>query len=400
MYDYKKILEELKQGSSKKESASNIGAIIRGARIERKMTQGEVAKGICSVSYLSKIENGLYDMKNAYVQEIMHRMDIKVDRHHTMDHTGIVNDVLMAVYHRDNVKLQSMRLRFDKPVVPAEWLVELANHVLAKEEDKPAIAFLNQNRRVLGKEELYLFLLLLAMHELQAYRISEVAKLVDFLDMAHDEIPPYSVMSHYLLGRYYLLNGQYSPASHEFSTVLGLHGSVMRDAWRVDIMNNLLLVFVFGNELHSAERIVKKLVQLPSGSEWEEYALGYYYLKKKEFDKALKSFLQAKELHFAPSMLGIVECCYLAGWHEKMRDYYHILNEIAPGSFFEKIANMFLLVPGHDLIPLKDYVTHILQPQFRLFGFYYYKHNAVTYLQEYFRTISRYKQVDLLRLEK
>jgi transcriptional regulator with XRE-family HTH domain len=132
MYDYKKILEELKQGSSKKESASNIGAIIRGARIERKMTQGEVAKGICSVSYLSKIENGLYDMKNAYVQEIMHRMDIKVDRHHTMDHTGIVNDVLMAVYHRDNVKLQSMRLRFDKPVVPAEWLVELANHVLVK----------------------------------------------------------------------------------------------------------------------------------------------------------------------------------------------------------------------------------------------------------------------------
>jgi tetratricopeptide (TPR) repeat protein len=253
---------------------------------------------------------------------------------------------------------------------------------------------------VLGKEELYLFLLLLAMHELHAYRLTEVAKLVDFLDMAHDEIPPYSVMSHYLLGRYYLLNGQYSPASHEFSTVLGLHGSVMRDAWRVDIMNNLLLVFVFGNELHSAERTVKKLVQLPSGSEWEEYALGYYYMKKKEFDKALKSFLQAKELHFAPSMLGIVECCYLAGWHEKMRDYYHILNEIAPGSFFEKIANMFLLVPGHDLIPLKDYVTHILQPQFRLFGFYYYKHTAVTYLQEYFRTISRYKQVDLLRLEK
>lgn len=400
MYDYKKILEELKQGSSKKESASNIGAIIRGARIERKMTQGEVAKGICSVSYLSKIENGLYDLKNAYVQEIMHRMDVKVDRHHTMDHTGIVNDVLMAVYHRDLVKLQSMRLRFEKPVVPAEWLVELAHHVLLKEEDKAAITFLNQNRRVLGKDELYLFLLLLAMHELQAYRIRDVAKLLDFLEMAQEDAPAYSVMSHFVLGRYYLLNGQYAPASHALSTALGLHGSVMRDAWRVDIMNHLLLVFVFGNEMPSAEQIVKQLVQLPSGSEWEEYAMGYYYMKKKEFDKALKSFLQAKELHFAPSMLGIVECCYLAGWHEKMRDYYHILDEVAPGTFFEKMANMFLLVIGPNLVPLKDYVTHILQPQFQLFGFYYYKQMAIRYLQEYFRSISRYKQVDLLRLEK
>jgi hypothetical protein len=83
-----------------------------------------------------------------------------------------------------------------------------------------------------------------------------------------------------------------------------------------------------------------------------------------------------------------------------MRDYYNILNEIAPGSFFEKIAHMFLLATKPELLPLKEYLSNFLQPQFQLFGFYYYKNLANEYLQQYFRTISRYKQVDLLRLQK
>jgi len=399
-YDYKKLVEEMKKGFKKKESASNIGAIIRGARLERKLTQGEVAKGICSVSYLSKIENGMYDTSNLYVQEIMQRMNIKVERHHTMDHTGVIQDILMAYYHRDHIALQGMRIRFDKPVVPAEWLVELTYSVLKQEEAKPAIEFLNQNRRVLGQEELYLFLLMLSMHELQGYRVKEVTKLVDFLTTLEEEPAPYSVISHYILGRYYLLRGQYTASGYQFHQVMSRHGSVLRDVWRADIMYNHLLVFAFDQELEPAQILLKQLKQLPTDSDFKEYAMGYYHLMDQAYDKAIKSFLQAKEVHFAPSMLGIVETCFKAGIHDKMRDYYNILNEIAPGSFFEKIAQMFLLATKPELLPLKDYLTHILQPQFQLFGFYYYKSLANRYLQEYYRTISRYKQVDLLRLEK
>lgn len=399
-YNYAKLLEELKNSASKKESASNIGAIIRGARLERKMTQGELAKGICSVSYLSKIENGMYDTSNLYVQEIMQRMGIKVERHHTMDHTGVVYDILMAYYHRDHLALQGMRLRFEKPLVPAEWLVELTYSVLKQEENKPALEFLNQNRRVLGKEELYLFLLMQAMHELQAYKIKEVTKVVAFLKDLEVEAVPYSVISLYILGRYYLLLGFYTSAAFTFQRLLTLHGAVLRDVWRADILYMLLLVFAFENELETASVLLKQTKQLSADSEWKEYALGYYHLKHENYDKAMKSFLKAKEVHFAPSMLAIVETCFVAGRYDKMQDYYHILREIAPGSFPEKIANMFLLATKQELLPLKDYLTHVLQPQFQLFGFEYYKELAHRYLREYFRTISRYKQVDLLRLEK
>jgi transcriptional regulator with XRE-family HTH domain len=399
-YDYKKLLEEMNKSSKKKESASNIGAIIRGARLERKLTQGEVAKGICSVSYLSKIENGMYDTSNLYVQEIMQRMNIKVERHHTMDHTGVIHDILMAYYHRDHIALQGMRIRFEKPLVPAEWLVELTYSVLKQEEAKPAIDFLNQNRRVLGKDELYLFLLMLAMHELQGYRVKEVTKLLDFLQALEEEAVPYSVISHFILGRYYLLRGQYTAAAYHFHEIMARHGAVLRDVWRADVMYNHLLVFAFVHEPESASLLLKQIKQLPADSDFKEYAMGYYHLMNQAYDKAIKSFLQAKEVHFAPSMLGIVETCYKAGVHDKMRDYYNILNEIAPGSFFEKIAKIFLLATKPELLPMKDYLTHILQPQFQLFGFYYYKKLANESLQEYFRTISRYKQVDLLRLEK
>jgi hypothetical protein len=202
------------------------------------------------------------------------------------------------------------------------------------------------------------------------------------------------------LGRYYLLRGQYTASGYQFHQVMSRHGSVLRDVWRADIMYNHLLVFAFDQELEPAQILLKQLKQLPTDSDFKEYAMGYYHLMDQAYDKAIKSFLQAKEVHFAPSMLGIVETCFKAGIHDKMRDYYNILNEIAPGSFFEKIAQMFLLATKPELLPLKDYLTHILQPQFQLFGFYYYKSLANRYLQEYYRTISRYKQVDLLRLEK
>jgi tetratricopeptide (TPR) repeat protein len=241
---------------------------------------------------------------------------------------------------------------------------------------------------------------MLAMHELQGYRLNEVTKLVDFLTTLEEEIVPYSVIGQYILGRYYLLRGQYTAAGYHFHQVLARHGSVLRDVWRADIIYNHLLVFAFDQEVEPANLILKQIQQLPSDSDFKEYAMGYYHLMNESYDKAIKSFLQAKEVHFAPSMLGIVETCYKAGVHDKMRDYYNILNEIAPGSFFEKIAKMFLLVTKPELLPLKDYLTHTLQPQFQLFGFFYYKKLANRYLQEYFRTISRYKQVDLLRLEK
>jgi hypothetical protein len=110
--------------------------------------------------------------------------------------------------------------------------------------------------------------------------------------------------------------------------------------------------------------------------------------------------LQAKESHFGPSILGIIECCYRLGNFERMREYHNILLEEASGSMFEKIGYMFILASDKNLEPLKDYITQVIQPQFQLTSFSYYQEIATSYVQEYFRSVSRYKKVDLLRVKR
>lgn len=62
-----------------KSDFSDIGSFIKRKRKELKVTQDEISNGICSISYLSKIENNQIVPKDFYVKEIMSRLDIEDD---------------------------------------------------------------------------------------------------------------------------------------------------------------------------------------------------------------------------------------------------------------------------------------------------------------------------------
>jgi transcriptional regulator with XRE-family HTH domain len=62
-----------------KSDFSDIGSLIKRKRKELKVTQDEIANGICSISYLSKIENNQIVPSDMYVKEIMNRLEINSD---------------------------------------------------------------------------------------------------------------------------------------------------------------------------------------------------------------------------------------------------------------------------------------------------------------------------------
>lgn len=56
-----------------------LGERIRQIRIHREMTQGELVKGICSITYLSRIENGQIKPSQSFLQKVAKKLDIDVN---------------------------------------------------------------------------------------------------------------------------------------------------------------------------------------------------------------------------------------------------------------------------------------------------------------------------------
>lgn len=59
-----------------KKDFADIGSFIKEKRKEMKVTQDEISTGICSISYLSKIENNQIVPNDFYVREIMEKLDV------------------------------------------------------------------------------------------------------------------------------------------------------------------------------------------------------------------------------------------------------------------------------------------------------------------------------------
>lgn len=83
-----------------KQDFSDIGSFIKKKRKELNVTQDEISSGICSISYLSKIENNQIVPSDFYVREIMEKLDID----QTVFATSIqdkryVNEMIQAIFY-------------------------------------------------------------------------------------------------------------------------------------------------------------------------------------------------------------------------------------------------------------------------------------------------------------
>lgn len=72
----------------------NIGAMIQYYRTKKGLTQKELANGICSVSYLSKIENGSIVPKDDIIEMLFNRLDVNFTEITSYDTETIINAIL------------------------------------------------------------------------------------------------------------------------------------------------------------------------------------------------------------------------------------------------------------------------------------------------------------------
>ena len=94
-----------------KNDFTDIGSFIKEKRKELNVTQDEISTGICSISYLSKIENNQIIPNDFYVREIMEKLD--VDRAiytKSMKEKEYLQNVINAYFYMDD---NSIRLIYE-----------------------------------------------------------------------------------------------------------------------------------------------------------------------------------------------------------------------------------------------------------------------------------------------
>jgi transcriptional regulator with XRE-family HTH domain len=398
--DYRALIEEHQQSLYKKGYQTNVGMLIRDARLKRYLTQGELAKGICSVSYLSKIESGQHENSNVYLQEIVQRLGLELSHYHTLDYSKTMQRAIQLFYQMDIEGMKNHRAEFKDPIVPAEWLVEFANRIARQEDASDAMVNLDKTRRDLNTIELHFYLILLSVYELSNYRTKSLKSAMEVLEMIPSENTTLNMLNHWVRARYYILLGKYTVAGFFLSQLLSNFGTTINDYWKLNVLSSQLLMFGLANETQVATSLIQQANVIVGRSEWYTYATAFYLMQEEKYTKAMQLFLQAKERHFGPSMLGMIECSYRLGNVDRLREYHSVLLDQASGTLFEKIGYMFVLASENNTEKLKNYITHILQPQFVIHSFEYYHLIAIEFVKDYFRSVSRYKKVDSLRVKR
>ncbi|QMS85591.1 helix-turn-helix domain-containing protein [Candidatus Xianfuyuplasma coldseepsis] len=92
-----------------KQDYSDIGSFIKRKRKELNITQDEVSNGICSISYLSKIENNQIVPSSFYIQEIMDKLDIDEAIYSvSLRDKQYVSEMIQAFFYRNESLLESL----------------------------------------------------------------------------------------------------------------------------------------------------------------------------------------------------------------------------------------------------------------------------------------------------
>ncbi len=163
-----KTLQE-KYGNVNRENSHNLAKFMKRRRIEQNRTLEDVSRGICSPSYLSKIENCQVEVDAYYFQSLFEKLDLKYENvkneRKTMFFNKLIEFYLLERYDLLEEKVKSMVNGSSYCDTELELMV-LLNNIVHKnyDEAEKLIQKLETIRNSLTKEELYLLSFLIIFY--------------------------------------------------------------------------------------------------------------------------------------------------------------------------------------------------------------------------------------------
>ncbi len=182
------------------------GQIIKNERLKRNMTLEEMAKGICSVSYLCKVEKNAIDPEEFYIRAIFERVNLDYEKVGKNILEDGIKKMLQFYLNRNFKGIEELFMQIDDSIFNAyNYLIKAMHYLIKKDyaEFRESIRVLDKIKDTLLRDDLGVFVFLVVEFYIQTYQFREAYEHLNYL---HDEEFDYRELNwliheqHFLVG--------------------------------------------------------------------------------------------------------------------------------------------------------------------------------------------------------
>jgi len=280
--------------------AKPIGSAIKMRRKELKMTLEEGSEGICSVSYLSKLENNQIVCNDLFLEKLLERFSLKED-YKALDLTyqKDLNDLLEALFHH-NVFEIDLDVSYHDRIDHQALLLKMGYYFTRKDYQKTKLVYEDIKSLITVLSDLEFSILMLMITEMlyhkeryqDAFEISKIANQIEELpEMMNLLIQSIRIKIAFKLKHFETVLNEY----HQFisTTMNNYHMHLFEDIKRKSIE--------FESEFVRPENLKRKISHIKKLSDIEKtIALIKSYYHHQSFE--MVSELAHKEIDFHPEI--------------------------------------------------------------------------------------------------
>ncbi len=173
-----------KRQSGKEYIGLPFGSAIRYLRKELRITLEEASKGICSLSYLSKVENQNISASDEFIEKFKKKYDMKDAYDYDKDNFKEQIEYIIDACLKDHKIDRKMVMYYDDRVDYQSLLVEFAYEVLNNNYDKAELSYKNLVQLISSMpQEAFMITMILVNHILYyEMRYSDGLSLLDIIE--------------------------------------------------------------------------------------------------------------------------------------------------------------------------------------------------------------------------
>ncbi len=376
-----------------------VGSFIKKKRKELNVTQDIISNGICSVSYLSKIENNQIVPNEYYVKEIMGKLDVKESYYQkTLDDKKYLNMMIKGIFYLDdelvNNTFEEIKEIKNNLVIN---ICKLGYYVYFKKDDNDQYVMMLENL-VTNMTDLdlktYLFLSSIYFISKEKYKTAlEVLLLCNKIKISNDYLSALTAGCIYLVKQRLLMKNSSSDDYDKAQSIYNKYHNIKRivnlELWKTHYLTK--------ENPEKAMKILSKIKEITL----DDFSRDFYHFIKAQ---ALFEFAAYNECTLTLSKIGseskfyyrkmilLYSICKIEKDFVMLEEIKTILLKYKPDKFQlqHKVYYHYLLIENDE--NLKEYLRDIAIPFSIKIEDIYGLEKYTNYVMEICINTSRYKE--------
>ncbi len=379
----------------------NVARVIKNKRVQSQKTQSEIAEGICSISYISKIESGKCPPDNFYVREIMSKMGITLEEVMISEFTTELYDIIECIYHDDEHKVTVLVELTEGSEILSAKLVQLAGRLYLNDDVSSLIQFINAYKADLNDYELMVFMYLIARYEANFLRYKKASKYLMILKELDSTDRFLEFLVDYLIAECNLYIGTYVQSYYYLNKLEKMlqNAYEITNLYKVKLLQVELLIYT--NKIKTAKLEIDRFTRMtnPKIQSRVDLLNGLIEHHSGKTNNAVNLFLKSQKHFFEISLLFIIMTYSSTGNMTKVKEYLTILEENTSENFYIKLGQYYAVKLDGNMYELREYINKNLLHTMKKMEYDYFYDQVMNDLINFHRHNSRYKAIDELRFK-